>query len=311
MADKKEKKGAKGKGTTDKGKPETKVEEPKEPEIPDGPRTYVVGGWSSIAAISEATRIADPAIGDRVAVKAGMFDECVEIAKEGLHLKGVGNREAITLKKGVKASATTCSLSGVTVIGEVEVEKGNLALSDCAVAKGKHGVIIHATANPSIKNNTITDQTIAAVYAFPRSRGTVEGNQLVGTGAEQTVGVFADDSSTVFKKNTISQQVTGITVQGQCAGLLLQANNISDIGGTGIHFTKGAAATCKANTVESCKYYGVLVEQAASPTLEKNTVSACPVAIKSGCKPVLKHNQFTGRLENANEIVNEKLEPTY
>lgn len=296
----------------DKGKPEPPVPEvKKEPELPDGKRTYVVGGWSSIKEINTATARADTALGDQVAIKPGVFIETVELEKDGLNIKGVGNNNDIIIAQGVKSTAPTCSLSGVTVRGDVEIHKGNPTVSDCIIEKGKHGVIIHAVCNPTIKNNHIREQTVAGVYCFPNSRGTVESNTIVGTGDAGTVGVFADHSNVAIKKNGISKQVTGITVQGECAGLSIQANSVQDIGGTGIHFAKGAKPACKGNSVQSCKYYGLLLEQEAAPVLEKNTVSACTVAIRAGCKPLLKHNQFTGRLEDENEVENSKLEPVY
>mmetsp|Transcript_119585 Transcript_119585/g.208213 ORF Transcript_119585/g.208213 Transcript_119585/m.208213 type:complete len:307 (-) Transcript_119585:176-1096(-) len=302
----------KASGKAKEEKKEEKVEEEKkEPEIPDGRKTYVVGGWSGIDTITNAIELADPTIGDEVAIQCGTFNECVTLAKEGIAVKGVGEIEKTIITQGVKASAAACTLSAVTVEGEVEVKFGNMTLSGCVIRNGKHGVLIHAVANPTIKNNQFCNQESSAVYAFPKARGTVDSNKMVGTGADSTVGVYADQAKTIIKKNDIQQQMTGISVHGKCEGMVIQGNTIHDIGSTGIHMTLAAMPTCKANTIHSCKYYGILAEGESSPVLEKNTVTACTVEFRRGCTVTLKNNQFSGRLVDENDVDNPKLEPVY
>eukprot|EP00906_Rhabdomonas_costata_P015688 RCo022523 len=286
-------------------------EVPKEPEFPDGPKTWVVGGWSELATLPQALAVADGTVGDKIALQPGTYVEDITLTKENIHIRGVGEKSGVVIAGAVVSQCSEGSLLGVTLQGSVTVEKGSILLSECAVKSGKHGVRICSYASPTIKSCECTEQEVSGIYCFPNSRGVVEGCTLTGTGAEGTVGIFADDSGTIFRKNVVRKQVTGAMVNGACSGLLLDKNEFGDISGSGVHVASKAAPTLKGNTIHSCHYYGLLVEKEAKPTLSGNTVTACAVAFRKGAAPVLRGNTFTGRVLDENVAVNPRLAPDY
>eukprot|EP01006_Ploeotia_vitrea_P022054 TRINITY_DN54463_c0_g1_i1.p1 TRINITY_DN54463_c0_g1~~TRINITY_DN54463_c0_g1_i1.p1 ORF type:complete len:312 (-),score=31.49 TRINITY_DN54463_c0_g1_i1:604-1539(-) len=307
----------KQRGTDRKGRQKRKKDEEEdnepepEPTLPDGQKTYCVGGeWSCLESINEA--ISQCQEGDRIMIKPGRYNEKVQFSKDKLHITGVaGSREEIQITQGLVCNTVGGTIQDCTVFGGVDVETGTVSILNCLLQEAKYTLAVHAFAKPTLKNCLLEKARTACVYMFPDARGHLESNQLKGDASQSTTGVFADNATATFKKNQLDNFVTGVFIQGQSEGLLFDRNEIQNVTGTGIHITNGAKPHCKGNLIHCCQYYGMLIDKLSCPTIDKNTIQASKVMITKGCKATLKNNTITGRVVDENEINDPRMEAVY
>eukprot|EP01065_Artemidia_motanka_P040246 TRINITY_DN5000_c0_g1_i1.p1 TRINITY_DN5000_c0_g1~~TRINITY_DN5000_c0_g1_i1.p1 ORF type:complete len:399 (+),score=91.94 TRINITY_DN5000_c0_g1_i1:116-1312(+) len=241
------------KGRKEKDRKEEKKEPEKEPVLPDGPKTHVVGSWSSVMSLNEA--VARVAPGDRVLIypfdkKGTPYDEQMVLNRDIFVTgSGVGDDPVtITAARGESLGASVgVELSGCTVAAVVDQEGVTLAHA-AGVGKGWFvtGVDgVEVCGDPA---------KLAALFAKGRGTVTVEFRQSVTGDSRPVIGGGLVSSAA-------SATITDLVVRG---GVAVKEGKLSATGCVFSHasnvltlwpYSKPEVRRCRfASATKACVY---------------------------------------------------------
>ncbi|KAJ9461286.1 hypothetical protein DIPPA_31610 [Diplonema papillatum] len=293
-----------------------------EPEIPCGPVTYVVGGWSKLASLAEAAALA----GGEDAVLVNSNVELTERLAIDKPLTIIGNgapADRPNLAGGFTSTAAAATISNVRFSGPdsgCSVEKGRLAITDCLFEGATNLLSLYPYSEASVRDCHFSAPVKACVYCYPHSKGAVVGCTMRGgsNAAGTTAGVMMDNSAAKVENCSFEGLTTGAFVfsegpleKGEAAEVAtVQGNSVRGCPGTGILLGPASRAVVARNEVEGSGYWGIDAMEGASVTLTGNTV-ADKVRIRKGALPVLQRNTFRAQLIDGNDRGTVSLEERY
>ena len=284
------------KGRRRDDKKEEKKEE-QEPEKPNGPKTWVVGGWSALTQMAAATAKIEE--GDNLLINEGAYDEPLVVAKKTV-VTGAGDDGAgPVLRQGMTVQAD-CTVSNLRFEGSgLVIEKGAPRVTGCSFSGAANLLTIHPYSAPTVADCTFHSEDKSSVYCFPHSKGSLSKCTFTGgddrsESAPSTCAVTMDNSATAIKNNEIVGTTTGIYAfcaepvrdPRQLEKPTIQSNVLSECKGTGFHLDRGANCQFQSNTIKGSGYWGLTVSGAATGTFTKNHIHDC-VRIREGAKPTL------------------------
>eukprot|EP01063_Lacrimia_lanifica_P023608 TRINITY_DN31225_c0_g1_i1.p1 TRINITY_DN31225_c0_g1~~TRINITY_DN31225_c0_g1_i1.p1 ORF type:complete len:309 (+),score=135.28 TRINITY_DN31225_c0_g1_i1:79-1005(+) len=291
-------------------KKDAKAEEVKEeevvPELPDGPKSIAVGGWSSAKDINDAVEKA--AEGDLIILNSDNFDAPAVIDKN-ITLKG-GAGDAPVIRGGMVIRAEKVTLEGVRFESSLTVEQGKHAVSNCEFDGNTNLLCLWPYSDTAVSGCKFTTRGKAAIYSFSHAKGSITKCEITGDPAQQgTSGIVLDNSCTIIDGNTISGTTTGVYCfcadaaadKAELNSPVIKNNTINGVSGTGVHLDKGANCTFTNNTITNSAYWAVNVSEKATGTFTKNAVHD-KVRIRAGCRPLLAQNKITARVINENDV---------
>eukprot|EP01002_Notosolenus_urceolatus_P005520 NODE_2467_length_1109_cov_33.625472_g2048_i0.p1 GENE.NODE_2467_length_1109_cov_33.625472_g2048_i0~~NODE_2467_length_1109_cov_33.625472_g2048_i0.p1 ORF type:complete len:342 (+),score=65.41 NODE_2467_length_1109_cov_33.625472_g2048_i0:3-1028(+) len=286
-----------------------------ESQIPNGPKTWCVGGWSTIRTVADALKVVFP--GDRIILLPGIYDEnvIIDLEKGGFEIAGASSNPEDCVITGGLSTAVDIKISNVTICGGVNFDKGTTKMETCILKGGRNGITIYAAADPMISKCKICEFEITGVYSM-RSRGTLQDCEIVGPKKKEddsassptkvpvpegnVTGIFLDDTAAMIRRNRITQCVTGVIAgSGGSPGRFI-SNEISGNVGTGIQCLEGCLLTLKKNTLmDNALHFGsaLVVENDSAPVLEQNVIHGS-ATIHMRSKPRLKANQILGTIRD-------------
>ena len=290
-------------------KVEEKREAEKEVVLPEGQRTYFVGGWSTLDSLANAAAKITP--GDRIVLLPGEHDiDGTILTSQELDIKGymspvlkgtltftsAGTGEKIDPKSWSKGSLKNVTFEG----GSVIVQRAHLTIEGCTFSGGQRQLVIQHYCTPLVKGNKFTGASHASIACFPLSAPTLEGNEVSNGEGPNDVGILLQDSLANVAKNTLSNLTTGILVTGAKNKPTIVENKIKNVTGTGLFLLGGTSASVKKNVMEGCGYYGLQVDGGATSEVLANTIDG-KVRIAKGSHPTLRANTITRQFLDLNE----------
>ena len=280
-------------------KKDEKKEQEKEPERPDGPKSWVVGGWSALQGVTGVMEKLGE--GDQVIINEGTYDEVFNITKKTV-VTGAGAtpEEQPILAKGVVTTAP-CTVSNLNIQSQCIVETGDATLTDCTFSNADNLLTLYPNTAPTVSQCVFKEARNSCLYCFPNAKGVVSKCTFSGDSKAEnnTCAVTMDNCCTTIKDNIIKGTSTGI--YAFCAEPvadatmlqkpLIQGNTITSCTGTAFHLDKGGNCQFTGNEIHESGYWGVTVSGGALGVLTKNVISD-QVRIREGSRPSLHSMSF-------------------
>lgn len=254
---------------------------------PDGPKTIIVGEWSTVKEINAALELAGE--NDSIFCHGGQYDEEVKMDKPSITLTGPPDMSA-EIMKGINSTSNFCKIAKLSVKGGINVRCGNVDISECDIKDAYNGIQIFKTANPTIKQCTTHDIEKCHISVFPGGNGVITNNQFTGDGRRGTVGLYADDAdTTVFTENQITNVMTGVYTSNGCKGVQVHNNKIADITAHGIYADLQSKPNVKNNEIKNVAHYGIMIAGGSTGLFRDNIVHSS-MRIQKACRPSLFGN---------------------
>ena len=232
---------------------------------PAGPRTFRVPG--EVSTLEQAVERARD--GDTIEIASGTYRDVALSIKKSLSIRGGAG--TVTLQGNGEDPVISADINGV-LIENVVIREGDI------------GVWVTGTAQVSIENSTITDNSRVGIFVDENADVTVKGNVIQDTRSVEGAlgeGIFvADDAKVVIENNTISNNlVVGVFFADQSSGTI-SANTISNTkanpngtSGRGIIIFDDAEVLIEDNTIAENMGTGVFATDNSIVTLRGNSIS--------------------------------------
>ncbi len=238
-------------------------------------------GRGDFATISAAVEAATA--GDRIVVRPGLYDEELTLTKP-LQIVGDGPLEEIVVQGGhatISFSAPTGKISNLTLRGGwygVEITQGKLELEECDISAKMICVLVHAEADPQLRQNRIHGSNVG--IQFENARGILEDNDI-----------FTNRCGAFFSGTK---------------GLTVRRNRIHDNDSDGIVLAGAGYSTWESNDIFDNKSDGITISKGSNPTLRLNRIynNSRGIHAWDGGLGVLVDNQIFGN-ETGIEIMSE------
>jgi parallel beta-helix repeat protein len=245
------------------------------------PPTLTVDPWGhgEYTTIGDAVAAAEP--GTRILVRAGLYEEGLEIDKP-LEIVGQGAVEDVIVRaRGCDALVFKANIGRVSNLtlqqagGDffaADIVQGRLELENCDITSVKlAAVAVHGSADPRVRGNLIHDGEQGGVFVYDQGLGTFEDNEIVRSG---TAGIeVKDEANPTIRRNRIYDgKQGGVRVADHGLGTF-EDNDIFANAGAGISVKSGGNPTVRRNRINRNGYEAIWVFEGGGGTFEDNDLT--------------------------------------
>lgn len=176
------------------------------------------------------------------------------------------------------------------------VHDGGLGSIEANEVFGNSSGIYIRGANPTVRGNVIHDNLDVGVEIKQAASVVVSGNRIVGNSAE----IRLSKAKATIRRNRIGKSGHGIIATNQCPLVLIEDNEIFEIGYSAVYVSDKSRAVVRKNQIHECNFVGVRIDEKSECSIEDNRINGGTTGIMIGEGDVeVRRNRITGCSQHA------------